>query len=127
MPSFKRKPMKDDPISLLTDAEVRNGVETANRVKELLDSVEKGPTEFALEQAQSLGRIEGTMHFLSDVVRKHVVPTLQTHERRITTNKWWSRAALALAVVGLSVIGSAIGWAWTYWPALAKVIKTTLE
>ena len=39
---------KEDPILFLTDAEIRNGIETAKRVKELVESAKLGGDRFAL-------------------------------------------------------------------------------
>lgn len=80
------------------DCKIRNGKNTERRIQELEESVKKQDGSFALEQAKSLGNIEGTSAFLADMFQKFVVPTLQSHERQITTNKWFIWGALFLLV-----------------------------
>jgi len=83
----KSKLAKQPPS--LEECKIRNGVDTDRRVLELLEAAQKGDDSFKLEQARSLGSIEGAQAFIIDLMQKFVVPTLQNHEGRITANRWW--------------------------------------
>jgi len=96
--------MATDPISHLSEAEIRNGIETAKRVEELVESVKVGPDAFALETAKSLGKIEGTSAFISDMIQKQITPTLIRHERSINTNKWWIRGTMLMCIAIVAVM-----------------------